>query len=251
MKSRLAQLLVIAATCLHVLAGSPGCDRKSDDGTAPGKVRGELPTLSVSDDAPNLMLTWLDEKGETHVEMHPADVPAMGRDLVRVVVSDREDGTRDLFYVVDLTRKESDGSYSARTMRRRDWEALIEQRRSAYLAKNAPPSAPGTPPTAPGAPQEGNPPTPGSSVTVIIYGAAWCHPCHDAAAYLKSKGIAYVMKDIEENPAARVEMAEKLEKVGRRGGSIPIIDVQGEILVGYSRSALDRALAKASKGTLL
>jgi glutaredoxin len=251
MTSRLAQLIAIAATCLQVLAGSPGCDRKTDDGTSPDPGRGELPALSIRDDAPNLMLTWLDENGETHVEVHPADVPALGRDLVRVVVSDREDGTRDLFYVVDLTRKADDGSYAARTMRRRDWEALIEQRRSAYVAKNAPPPPIGAPSGAPTGPSEGQPPTPGTSVTVIIYGAAWCHPCHDAAAYLKSKGIPYVMKDIEENPAARAEMAEKLDKVGRRGGSIPVIDVQGEILVGYSRSALERALAKVGKGTLL
>ena len=46
-------------------------------------------------------------------------------------------------------------------------------------------------------------------------------------------------------------MQEKLAKAGRRGGSIPVIDVRGQILVGYSRSELDRAIAKASAGITL
>jgi hypothetical protein len=39
--------------------------------------------------------------------------------------------------------------------------------------------------------------------------------------------------------------------VNRRGGSIPIIDVRGQILVGYSPAALDRAVAQAMAGTVL
>ncbi len=83
---------------------------------------------------------------------------------------------------------------------------------------------------------------------MIIYGASWCHPCHEAQAYLKSKGVAVVMKDIEEDPGAAAEMRQKLERSGQRGGSIPVIDVKGQILVGYSSGALDRTLARAQAG---
>ena len=31
---------------------------------------------------------------------------------------------------------------------------------------------------------------------VIIYGAEWCGPCHQAAAYLRQRGIQFVEKDI-------------------------------------------------------
>ena len=62
--------------------------------------------------------------------------------------------------------------------------------------------------------------TPASNLVVIIYGAEWCKPCHQAADYLKSKGIAYIQKDIDESREAAVEMREKLERAGRRGGSI-------------------------------
>ncbi|HSN98401.1 MAG TPA: glutaredoxin domain-containing protein, partial [Candidatus Nanopelagicales bacterium] len=184
--------------------------------------------------------------------------------LVRVILSDREEGTRDMFYVADLTQKGADGGYAVKTMPRRDWEGLLEQRRGAHLAKLAPPppAAPSPPsPPSPGSPgdapspaptQAPAQPTPGlAGVTAIIYGASWCKPCHEAAAYLKSKGVSVVEKDIEENPAAAAEMQDKLARANRRGGSIPIIDVRGQILMGFSPGQLDRAIAKAASGTVL
>lgn len=230
-----------------------GCSHKKDDGTTPTSEPKSLPPLSISEDTPDLMLTWIDDKGEPHVEIHPANVPLEGRSLVRVIVSDREDGTKDLFYVADLAQKASDGSYATQTMSRRAWEAEIEKRRVAYIARTAPPPPPRRPangPLLPGTPGKGPgdqaPSSPG--LTVIIYGASWCHPCHEAQDYLKSKGIAVIMKDIEESPGAASEMRQKLERSGQHGGSIPVIDVNGQILVGYSSGALDRALARAKTG---
>lgn len=243
---------------------TPGCKERADDGTTPRAVDEKLPALTIADDTPNLMLTWVDDKGETHVELHPADVPAAGRSLVRVVVTDREDGTRDLFYVADLSQKRADGSYPVQTMPRRAWEELIEKRREEYIAKTAPPPPPGLPglpgapgpgPTgAPGSEQPPSPPpagSPATGLTAIIYGADWCKPCHQAAAYLRSKGVTVVEKNVDESPAAQAEMRAKLEKAGQRGGSIPVIDVRGQIVVGFSTSSLDRAIARAAGGTVL
>lgn len=235
---------------LAIAFGASGCSHK-DDGTAP-KGTEELPALFIHDDTPNLLLTWIDDKGDTHVEIHPPDVPAAARALVRTVVSDKEDGTHDLFYVVDLGKKRDDLSYAARTMPRREWEAEIERRRDAYLAKITPPKPP--PPASGSAGSPPPPPAdhaPPSNVQVVIYGASWCGPCHQAANYLKSKGVPYVLKDIEEDNGAQAEMRDKLEKSGQRGGSIPVIDVRGQILIGFSQSAIDRALAKAGTGTVL
>ena len=242
---------IALALALAAPAASAGCKEKSDDGTAPQATAAELPALELRDDTPNLMLTWIDDKGDAHVELRPSDVPAEGRTMVRAVLSDREEGTRDVFYVADLTQKRADGAYAVKAMRRLEWEAQIAQRREAYLARTAPP--PPAVPAGSAGPAPGSPaarPDP-SGLTVIIYGASWCRPCHDAADYLRGKGVAVVMKDIEESPAAGVEMREKLEKTHQRGGSIPIIDVRGQILVGFSPSALDRAVARAAGGTAL
>ncbi len=235
-------------TALTLFEAASACSRKSpDDGATPVPAKA-LPPLTVKDDSPELMLTWIDDKGDAHVELRPADVPEAGRALVRVVVADREDGTHDLFYVADLTRKQDDGSYATRTIRRREWESEIEKRRDAYLARSAPP------PVSSGGPGQAGGQTPGQSngaPSVIIYGASWCGPCHEAADYLKARGVAYVLKDIEQTPGAAAEMREKLARAGQHGGSIPVIDVGGQILVGYSASALSRALSRAPAGTML
>lgn len=245
---RLRTVLLCSLLAVQAIAG---CSRKKDDGTTPISGQGSLPALTIRDDTPELMLTWIDDKGETHVDIHPADVPAAGQPMVRVVVSDREDGTRDLFYVADLTKKDADGGYATRTMSRRAWESEIEKRRAAYLAKVSPP-----PPVPSGQASSGAPPgaaetPPSSGLTVTIYGAAWCGPCHQAEGYLKSKGVRVIMKDVEKTPGAAAEMRDKLERSGQRNGAIPVIDVRGQILVGFSQSALDRAVAKASAGTVL
>lgn len=241
-----ARGLLAVVLALGLLA--PACRRKKqDDGTTP-QTAGSLPELVLRDDAQNVMLTWVDPRGDTHVELHPADVPADGRALVRVVVADREDGTRDLFYVVDLDKKRDDGGYLAKTMRRSEWEALLEKRREGRLG---PPAGPAAPP--PGKASAAPAPVAGkyAGLTVVIYGAAWCRPCHEAQAFLESKGVTVVMKDVDTDPGAQAELQRKLDKAGLGGGSIPVIDVRGQLLVGYSPSALEQALAKASSGTAL
>jgi len=80
---------------------------------------------------------------------------------------------------------------------------------------------------------------------VIIYGASWCGPCHQAADYLRKKGVPYVLKDIEEDANAGREMRAKLNNAGMRAGSIPVIDVRGKLLVGFSAQAVDEALGQA------
>jgi len=247
MKYRLSIVAALVAALMFALTFTFGCSRKMDDGTAPAD-QGSLPPLTIRDETPNLMLTWIDDKGDTHVELHPADGPVAGRSRVRVVASDREDGTKELFYVVDLDKKAADGSYAAQTVTRRAWETELEKRRDAYLAKIAPKPAPNGEGAPPGGPAAG---AQTGALTVTIYGASWCGPCHQAEAYLKSKGVHVVMKDIEQVPGAAAEMRDKLEKSGQRGGSIPVIDVRGQILVGFSASALDHAMAKARGSTML
>jgi len=226
---------------LAVAIALPAC-RDETDGTAPISKE-PLPEVSFGKRAQGYLLTWLDEDGAAHVETRATEVPVEGRDMVRVVFDDREEGQRDPIYVANLNRPGDDGEYIARSFARRDWESEIARRREKYLAKVRPtPIAP--PDASEGPPNRADPPAKRGALTVIIYGADWCKPCHEAADYLRSKGVAVIVKDIVRDPRAQAEMRKKLERIGRRGGSIPIIDVGGQILVGYSRGALDRALSK-------
>jgi glutaredoxin len=114
-------------------------------------------------------------------------------------------------------------------MARTDFEKLATDRRQGGSALAAHPAASVLP---------------GNSVpTVIIYGASWCGPCHQAADYLKAHNVPYVLKDIEEDRIAHREMQSKLQAAGMGGGSIPVIDVKGKLLVGFDARSIDRALA--------
>ena len=80
---------------------------------------------------------------------------------------------------------------------------------------------------------------------MVIYGAEWCGACHDAAKYLRHKGVAYVAQDIEKDQGAAREMQQKLAKNGLNAGSIPVIDVRGKVLVGFNPAEIDAALGQA------
>lgn len=231
---------LLAALCLLWGCGKDGSKEEAPGSPAP-KPR-ELPALSVKADTPNLLLTWIDEQGDFHVVQKPSEVPPAARSEVRVVVADRIEGTGDLVYVANLNETAPDGTYRIKTMTRAAWDEIGAKRRKARLEALAPPSA-APPPSASAAPSA--PATAAGPLMAIVYGAEWCKPCHDAERYLKGRGVTVVKKDIEENEAAAAEMRRKLERAGMPGASIPVIDVMGRILVGFSPGALDRALQAA------
>jgi glutaredoxin len=239
----LACLLVASTSCKRPPTGDEAGDLAEPATTT-------LPELKVNEDTPDLLLTWVDAKGDAHAVSKPADVPAEGREHVRVVVTTREEGTRDLFYVANLTTKGSDGTYPVSTMTRREWDNIITQRRKALAAASA---------SAPGLDNAEEPPSAGTDpavkahpvgFTVIVYGASWCNACHQAVAYLKRRKVPVVEKDIEQDPAAEREMRAKLTRAGVHGRSIPVIDVKGKILVGFEPHALEAAVVGASAVTL-
>jgi glutaredoxin len=236
----LAALLVLVASCSRHSSGTPG-DTK------------EPPPILLSEDSTGLLLTWIDAKGNFHVEEKVADVPIAGRDAVRVIDPMREDGTHpDHIFVADLRVAGPDGTYPVRVTTRAEFDKMAEARRQKEgptLAAGAGSADAGTGPASamPESPPSPTLPDPSGAVhpSVIIYGASWCGPCHQAADYLRRKGVPFVLKDIEEDVNAGREMRAKLAKAGMRAGSIPVIDVRGKLVIGFSAQALDEALGQA------
>lgn len=73
--------------------------------------------------------------------------------------------------------------------------------------------------------------------TVTIYSATWCAFCHAAKQYLDKLGVKYNEKDVEADMQAGLEA---VTKSGQRG--IPVIDIGGDIIVGFDRPRIDAAL---------
>jgi len=232
-----ASLLTVASCCC--LPDNP------DEGSGTTPVSHNLPALVLRDDTPDLLLTWLDEKGDHHVARRPPDVPEKGRDMVRVVTVDQGHG--DVLYVADLRTKNEDGTYPVKTMPRSGWELLAQQRREKSMAALSPPASTSTggSRTAPVAP-------PSARLTATVYGTSWCGVCRNAESYLRSQGVTVTAKDIEKDRGARKEMNEKLKKAGLpQDGSVPAIDIRGRMFKGFDQRAIDRAIKDSTRGDVL
>jgi glutaredoxin len=202
----------------------------------------------VKDSTEGLLFAWIDDKGEFHIVEKTTDVPIAGRDAVRVMDPTNYDTSHpDRLFVGDLRVAGPDGSYPVRVTTRDELDAIALARR----AKSGPTlaSAAQPHPEGPGgsASAQGNAQGPSGAVkpAVIIYGASWCGACHQAAAYLKKKGVPFVEKDVEEDANAAREMQSKLARAGKRGGSIPVLDVRGKVMVGFNPHEVEQALGQA------
>jgi glutaredoxin 3 len=72
---------------------------------------------------------------------------------------------------------------------------------------------------------------------VTVYSANWCGFCHAAKAYLDKLGVKYTDKNIEEDQKFAQEAVEKSQQMG-----IPVLDIGGEIIIGFDRMKIDAAL---------
>lgn len=72
---------------------------------------------------------------------------------------------------------------------------------------------------------------------VKIYSTSWCPSCVKAKKYLNMKGIKFE----EINVADKHEDRNEVQKVsGQR--TVPVLDINGEIIVGFDKRAIDAAI---------
>lgn len=79
---------------------------------------------------------------------------------------------------------------------------------------------------------------------VVVYGTSSCSWCRKAKEYLKSQNVAFVEKDVGNDITANQEMAQKLSAQGKTPRGVPVIDVAGDLTIGFSQQALDQLLKK-------
>lgn len=74
---------------------------------------------------------------------------------------------------------------------------------------------------------------------VIIYSTNTCPYCVMAKEYFETKGVEFVEKNVQVDHDAAKEMVEKTHQLG-----VPVIDVNGTVIIGFDREAIDAALGK-------
>ena len=208
-----------------------------------------MPPLEV-DAKGKWLFTYADEQGRFVTTDDPQKVPPSARHLVRVIdprknAPDRGDVLA--VYVVDLNELERAGKVTARSLSREAFEtgalAQLPPGQSSQWRRPAgqPESAAGQQPPSPG------PTTPsGEPAVVTLYGTSWCGACKSARQYLSSRKIPFADKDIERDPAAARELAEKAARLGVKADRVPILDVRGRLLIGFDQSRFEALLGEAS-----
>ena len=72
---------------------------------------------------------------------------------------------------------------------------------------------------------------------ITIYSTPTCTYCHAAKDFLKEKGVAFTDYNVATDLARRKEMVEKSGQMG-----VPVIDVDGTIMVGFDKVELAQAV---------
>ena len=77
---------------------------------------------------------------------------------------------------------------------------------------------------------------------VIIYSTAACPWCVKAKEYFRERGIKFTEYDVNKDPARGEEMVRKSDQTG-----VPVIDIDGTIVIGFDMEEIEEALAKKKK----
>lgn len=72
---------------------------------------------------------------------------------------------------------------------------------------------------------------------VKVYSTNSCPWCVKAKNYLKSVNVQFEEFNVQEDMTARDEMINKSKQMG-----VPVLDINGTIIVGFDKNAIDSAL---------
>lgn len=81
-----------------------------------------------------------------------------------------------------------------------------------------------------------------SVMHVTIYSTPTCPYCKLAKDFFKDKNISFTEVDVADDPAAANEMVKKSGQMG-----VPVIEMDGQIVVGWNQAALNDIIEQGSK----
>ena len=76
-------------------------------------------------------------------------------------------------------------------------------------------------------------------MAVTIYTTPTCPWCKKTKEFLKQKKVAFKELDVSSKEKAREEMFKKSKQMG-----VPVLDINGKIIVGFDPDAIEKALKK-------
>lgn len=211
------------STCFVVMVWL-GCQK------SPGKPKEpSAPAIQTNieiRDREGYLFTYLDEQGEQRTAERRDQIPESQRDAVRVIdlsLPPEVRGAGKVVYLADLRTPRPDGTFPYKLISSLSFQKAVLQQGEQAKVENALATA-------------------GSQVT--IYTTSWCGVCQKAKAFLTAQGVRFVERDVEKDSGAQAEVSEKARRAGIRPQGVPVIDVYGELFVGFDEGALRAALQK-------
>ncbi len=176
------------------------------------------------------VFSWYGADGKVHDADALSAIPEAARK--QVIVRDLSRSAESLqsdryLYLADLSGAAPDDGWPTSVVSRYEFEAQDDSQ---------------LPALAPEAQLDGGRPL------VIVYGTSWCGACRAAREHFRQLHVPFADKDIEKDPAAAAELERKAKRAGLRLGGVPVLDIGGQLLVGFDAATVDHLLAQAAKG---
>jgi len=205
--STLASALALA--CSEPASKSASVTAQTPPSEGEASTTPDAPALPVvSKTSQTLIFTFVDERGRNQAVSSIDDVPDGVKQRVYVTDLQHKPAERmahKYAFFTDLTRPLADGTYPV----------TVVSRYKAAKGEDGPPL--------PAAPKN----------AVVLYSAEWCGYCKKAKSFMTKEGIPFLERDVEKTPGASRELQAKLKKAGMSGGGVPVLDVKGQLVVGY------------------
>jgi glutaredoxin len=222
-------LVACLAACMTASAchGQPAASASAGSIKAPHEDQSDqLPQVRVEPDGGPYLFSYYDKDGKLQDADALSSIPQESRRqvLVRDLSRSPTDLKTDQFlYLADVRSPSASDGYPTSVVSRYQFEAAGDIGLDTSAASDD---------------SDG-----GSSGGVIVYGTSWCGACKAARSHLHDHHIPFVEKDIEKDQAAAQELARKAKRTGLKLGGVPVIDVFGQLMMGYDPGTIDRAWA--------
>jgi glutaredoxin len=240
---------------LLLLSALAACRRSAPE--APVRAAAGARTLEVLKNG-RWLFTYVEPNGQFATTDKPETVPEAARAMVRVFDPANpppKNADSPEVYVADVNQLLKSGKAPAKPLSREAFEtaamAQLPPGETSALAAR-PTGAPAEPPpaAAQGGPAGSGPAGAGAHAggppVVTVYGTSWCGACRAARQYLTERKIPFADKDVERDPAAARELADKASKMGVPTDRVPVIDVRGRLLLGFDRARIEALLGEST-----
>ncbi len=228
-------LLVMALLLLFA------CSDSHEDKLPPVKEPNEQDVLKlfhINGDTPNVLYTYMDEKGAYQTVEKSDDVPDPFRNDVLVVplsVPPEKRLAATKVAVADLNSKTKDGFFPVELEDRSRYENAVKLKRKWRLSQVREPM-----PQYNAAQLKGQ--APAARDRVVLYGASWCGYCRKVKHLLEQNKVPFVERDIEKDDQAAKEMMASCAADGVQCSGVPVVDWMGQLVLGYDEATLKRLM---------